>query len=230
MLELDATPIATDYTNIRELFGAMRQAAEEHPEWVFLSADDPGHHHDPPRVPRVGWTAFAEGEADKPGDEWTIKLSDLKGQLTQLDQRTDRAMRRGLQSAAGRQRLLEQVIGRPGHPTITGDVWTLDQGLEFVREIEPLLRKNGWGVGLTGSVLTEGVSHNDLDLIVYPQNSTEVSHNRLRGILQHSFGMELKWDLEKVHQAWRRHDSKDCKHVEVWETKLGRRVDLFILR
>ena len=46
---LDASPIDSDYEDIRELFGAMREAADEHSDWLFLAADDPGHHHDPPR-------------------------------------------------------------------------------------------------------------------------------------------------------------------------------------
>jgi hypothetical protein len=108
VLGLDDSPIETDYASIHELFENMRLVAEQHPDWVFRPADDPGYHHDPPRVPRLGWVAFNDGPPDEPVGpmrEWTIKLSDVFKYGLDLDSG-------GFKSAAGRMSLLEQVIGR----------------------------------------------------------------------------------------------------------------------
>ena len=110
-------------------------------------------------------------------------------------------------------------------------MWTIDSALTFIREIEPLLIKNGWYVGLTGSVLIKGESKHDLDLIFYPMNNGKVDRLVLYGTLDHSFGMTRKHDVSIVHRKWWKGEtySADSKHVEVWETKDGRRVDLFIM-
>jgi len=112
-------------------------------------------------------------------------------------------------------------------------VWTMRDAIRLLKDIDPLLREVGWGVGLTGSVLTQGESRNDLDLIVYPLNDGKVDRDKLRETLE-SWGWKLKHDHLVVHRAWRRLKSTDCKLVEVWLTyepnKEGKRVDLFILR
>jgi predicted nucleotidyltransferase len=112
-------------------------------------------------------------------------------------------------------------------------VWTMRDAIRLLQDIDPLLRAVGWGVGLTGSVLTKGESTDDLDLIVYPLNDGKVDRDKLRETME-SWGWKLKHDVEVVHRAWRRLKSTDCKHVEVWETHVpnetGKRVDLFILR
>lgn len=50
-------------------------------------------------------------------------------------------------------------------------VWTLADALPFLREIQVLVRPLGYHVGLVGSVLTKGFSHNDLDMVLYPASS-----------------------------------------------------------
>ena len=107
-------------------------------------------------------------------------------------------------------------------------LWTLEEALVFTRALEPLLNKAGWSLGIAGSVLLHGQSSNDLDLIVYPLNNGKIDRDGLQATLQ-AFGMLLKHDSIVVHQAWRRQRSTDRKHVEVWETKDGKRVDVFVL-
>lgn len=106
--------------------------------------------------------------------------------------------------------------------------WDLEGGLEFIRQIAPGLLNAGWGIGLTGSVLLRGESNNDLDLIVYPQNDGQVDRDKLHQALSDA-GLRQRHDVDVVHRAWRRRQSTDCKHVEVWETPLGNRFDLFVL-
>src|SRR4051812_17034343 len=71
-------------------------------------------------------------------------------------------------------------------------------------------------VGLTGSVLLTGWSRNDLDLIIYPANSTDRDEEFVKKILREA-GLSLRFDRDVVHAQWRRAGSIDEKHVEVWE-------------
>lgn len=105
--------------------------------------------------------------------------------------------------------------------------WYLEGALTFVRELAVVLQKCGWGVGLTGSVLFRGVSAKDLDLIVYPLNSTEVS-GKMRVMALESMGLIRQCEIYQTHATWRRHGSLDCKLVELWRAG-PRRIDLFIL-
>jgi hypothetical protein len=80
---MDSTPIPTDWNDIHELWDDMKKFASEHPNHTFIPADDPGFHHDPVRVPRLGWSAFLKVElgGDEQAKEWTITLSNLKKTL-----------------------------------------------------------------------------------------------------------------------------------------------------
>lgn len=99
--------------------------------------------------------------------------------------------------------------------------------MAMLRPLSKVLQKVGWGVGLTGSVLLNGVSAKDLDVIVYPLNSTEVSHTALTQALE-AWGWTRQCEAHRTHATWRRMGSGDCKHVEVWRDGV-RRIDLFIL-
>jgi len=209
--------IVTQHVDIKELFDRMQEAADEHPDWVFLSSDGRG---------QAGWTAFNPNSGPSEGHRWVIGLSHLKRSMEKLD---NRVLKRLLKTAKGRQQLLKKVLGRPGHPDITGERWTLSEAVVLINELVEPLKKAGWSVGLTGSVLWNGESQNDVDLIVYPLDSSEASHRELRKALG-VCGMELQHDVEVVHKEWRKGNSTDCKHVEVWLTSMGRRVDIFILR
>lgn len=113
--------------------------------------------------------------------------------------------------------------------SITYEAWTFVQSLEFVRKLEAVLEPLGFHTGLTGSVLQEGRSSNDLDIIVFPHNSGRVNYDPIHQALQ-DMGLKLLADRIQVARVWIRKGSFDTKHVEAWTTEIGQKVDLFYLR
>ena len=111
---------------------------------------------------------------------------------------------------------------------MTNSYWDLDSALTFIREHEEALRKLGWCLGLTGSILLKGQSKKDLDLILFPANNGKVDREALYELLEEQ-GLRLQHTSIVVHQAWQRQGSSDRKHVEVWRTLDGRRIDFFFL-
>ena len=108
--ELDRTPLDTDWDDVHELWEDVRRFARDNPDHRVLAADDPGCNHDPPRVPRMGWTAFREGEEDEAARSWTITLANLKNSAPRLYAREEvLEFRRLLRTAAGRRTLAELV-------------------------------------------------------------------------------------------------------------------------
>jgi len=107
--------------------------------------------------------------------------------------------------------------------------WTLSEATALLQGIAPGLLVRGFAVGLTGSVLTKGSSQHDLDIVVYPMQSTmdtdwEVARDTLI-----ASGFVCLITADDVRKAWRRKGSLDMKSVEVW-TFNKRRVDVFFLR
>lgn len=107
--------------------------------------------------------------------------------------------------------------------------WTLNEAVAFLTDLAGHLEPCGMGVGLMGSVLTKGESRKDLDVILYPMDSSkpypwEVTSSALKG-----YGLELLVDTDSVHQRWRKLGSQDEKIVQIWSYK-GRRVDVFFLK
>ena len=110
--------------------------------------------------------------------------------------------------------------------------WGLEEGLEFVRELGDGVHDQGWGVGMTGSVLLEGESGDDLDVIVYPLDASKHPDKDLvRGVLV-AMGCRMLFTCAAVQRHWRGKGSTDIKFVEKWAYKRdGRRqmVDVFFL-
>lgn len=106
--------------------------------------------------------------------------------------------------------------------------WILEDAIALIRSIDVDINDAGFAIGLTGSVLHNGCSEHDLDLIIYPRNSSEVSYSKLTAAL-----IKLGWtiDIERpyVLKSWFSKGSTDDKHVEVWRTPDDKRVDLFLL-
>lgn len=107
-------------------------------------------------------------------------------------------------------------------------MWNLDDALAVLRPLGPELLEAGWALGLTGSVLIDGQSDKDLDVIVYPLNSTEVSKSKLVAALE-AQGWKRRSSVSATHRTWRNMGSEDCKQVEVWRAADGRRIDVFVL-
>lgn len=111
-------------------------------------------------------------------------------------------------------------------------IWTLAEAQNFCYFLSVVLKPNGYGVGLTGSVLTNFESLNDLDLIIYPLiKSDSLPHSpfeHLKTELE-KFGMTRILTSEEVTKHWRTKGSIDEKLVEIW--KYGKkRIDIFLLK
>jgi hypothetical protein len=107
-------------------------------------------------------------------------------------------------------------------------MWTLEEALELIRSLQDPLARAGYGVGLAGGVLINGKSDHDLDVIVYPLDSTVQNRRDVERQLI-MCGLDLKFDLQYVRKMWAKKKSHDQKHVEVWEDSQGRRIDIFLL-
>lgn len=113
------------------------------------------------------------------------------------------------------------------NPTREG--WTFDLALEFLRDLDGAAKEAGYGVALTGGVLRNGASAKDLDVIVYPLDSSVRDEQRLKAQFV-AFGLTQTRTSEEVQAGWRKQGSADLKRVEEWRWRYGgRRVDVFFL-
>lgn len=110
--------------------------------------------------------------------------------------------------------------------------WTLDEARSFISTVQELIFPLGHYVALTGSVLFEGESKKDLDLIIYPADTTKsLDAAEVRKALV-GLGMRLRGDFAFIRMARkrsrdsRRLESLDTKEVEFW-TWGEKRVDIF---
>ncbi len=101
-------------------------------------------------------------------------------------------------------------------------MWTLEQGLELIRSIEPKLREIDWYSGLTGGVLYKGESSKDLDIIVSPLSYSKKTMQDVRQVLLTN-GLKMKVEMGLVMEY---HGNKN--RVEVY-TYVDKRVDVFFM-
>jgi predicted nucleotidyltransferase len=106
--------------------------------------------------------------------------------------------------------------------------WTRNDLITFLESIRQHIRSAGFEIGLTGSVLFDGKSDNDGDIIVYPRDGSIFNLNLLYSALEHC-GLKLEFSHADLLKIWRKKGSNDIKHVEVWSYE-GKRLDIFILR
>jgi hypothetical protein len=107
--------------------------------------------------------------------------------------------------------------------------WVLESGLLLVRQLADVLEPFGYGVGLCGSVLHQGRSRKDLDVIVFPHRTDKADKNMVLRILS-DVGLKLISDVDVVRAAWKKlHNSDDQKEVRVYEYK-DQRIDIFFLQ
>ena len=107
-------------------------------------------------------------------------------------------------------------------------MWHLYDAVTFAQSLIPSLREAGWGCALGGSVLEHGWSGHDLDLVMFPRTTTEMNRVAMDRVLLGA-GMRLVHSVRTVQAAWHKQGSFDQKHVEIWKTLEGRRVDIFVL-
>lgn len=111
-------------------------------------------------------------------------------------------------------------------------IWTLDEAIKLIREIQPEMHNVKYAVSLGGSVLNEGESYKDLDLIINPFYPEEVGEEFIaaRAKLE-TLGFTLVRNREEVANG---HDeyaivSNTNKWIEEWSFN-GKRVDIFFLK
>lgn len=116
--------------------------------------------------------------------------------------------------------------------------WTLAQAIEFCRELEKHLSCQPivCHVALTGGVLYRGQSDKDLDVVLYPHDSsTPIALHTLCVYLE-------RCGLQRVHTKSRAdatqdqtlfhsrlHAGTDQKEISIWQTPEGKRIDFFFL-
>lgn len=103
--------------------------------------------------------------------------------------------------------------------------WNLLQGLDFVRALEDHLSPAGYHVALTGSVLTEGSSRKDIDVMIFPHSTSAKDPHHVQKMLV-EFGMTLRLTHEEIKAKWEEKGSTDDKKVEMWYWG-SKRVDVF---
>jgi hypothetical protein len=54
----DSTPLETDWDDLNAMLDDIRAFCKANPSHELLSADDPGTHYKPWRIPRIGFSAF----------------------------------------------------------------------------------------------------------------------------------------------------------------------------
>lgn len=104
-------------------------------------------------------------------------------------------------------------------------MWTLEQGVDVARSIEPLAIASGFHVAIGGSVLHRGESQKDLDIFVYPHKTSQVSGTDVDAFKESLFKYLniATWEA-KPHKVY-----GDSKVVESAEY-VGKRIDFFFLK
>ncbi len=101
--------------------------------------------------------------------------------------------------------------------------------IEFMALLIAHLKTIGYHAGLTGSVIMRGRSKKDIDVIIYPLDTSKtVTYEALHDHLV-LFGLKKIYNRETVQKRWRALGSKDTKHVEVWANATHQRIDFFFL-
>lgn len=108
--------------------------------------------------------------------------------------------------------------------------WTFNEARMTIVLLEELAKEQhaGWHFALAGGVLLRGSSTHDVDIIAFPHVTLAGNRKALRRVLR-TCGWYLRMKAWELHKYWRRKGSPDRKHVEVWKTTDGRRVDLMIM-
>jgi len=106
--------------------------------------------------------------------------------------------------------------------------WTKLKADVFVSMLTSLLKDVGYGVGMTGSLLLDTASSNDLDIIIYPYSTAEQSQKLLVQALTLA-GLKLRFNKRRTWMYWAsKVESYDQKHVEIWDFN-NHKVDIFFL-
>jgi hypothetical protein len=103
-------------------------------------------------------------------------------------------------------------------------LWTLEEGLELVRRLQPASRAFGYHVALGGGVLNNGSSFKDVDVYLIPLGDTDNQTDTAGAIawLESELG-----ESENISEGYAPGPAYAAKRSFAKDTK---RIDLFILR
>lgn len=102
-------------------------------------------------------------------------------------------------------------------------MWTLEEGVKFIRWIEPKLAEKGFHCALTGGVIFKGKSVKDLDVIVYPHTAEGMpDFDSVWPLITDWCKSETQNSCQGTSQI---RDEKDVR----WLQARGKRVDFFFL-
>lgn len=100
-------------------------------------------------------------------------------------------------------------------------LWTFDEALPLIRELQPLTREPGYHLTLGGSVLNIGRSLKDLDLFFLPMYGQRQDRSEMQRVLEEFFDAPLS-----------PHVNSDTPggdgHIQGSFTYQGKRIDVFI--
>jgi hypothetical protein len=102
--------------------------------------------------------------------------------------------------------------------------YTLEDGIRLCRELEPAFREIGMHIGLTGSLMYRGASEKDIDIVVYPHDTSilrSLKKAATRNLLDLGF-VEIKPDKGKYYGC--------SGHIFITKAPNGSRVDFFFMR
>jgi len=102
-------------------------------------------------------------------------------------------------------------------------MWSIYDARCFVIAIEPIAKEWGLGVAIGGSVALNGVSTNDLDIILFNLKSTNMAyHGGFLESVQENLGLKLRGMVDHSGHG-------DDKLIYVFRTKEGHKIDLFFV-
>ena len=127
-------------------------------------------------------------------------------------------------------KVLSRTICTPLEEVRMNIIWRIEDATIIVNKLIPALKRAGFSVGITGSVLYKGSSTKDLDLIIYPMNAASFSNDKAVKVLVKN-GFVLDVPHSKVTAYWEEHNKEptDTKYVDVWKYN-GKRVDIMWLK
>lgn len=105
-------------------------------------------------------------------------------------------------------------------------MWTLDEALSLIRDLQPEVLRLGYHITLAGGVLNKGVSEKDLDLIFLPFNEENSRPYDLMNLCLRP----LLGDWRAIRDSPDYMANDNYHYVEmVAFSYLGKRIDAFIL-
>jgi NTP pyrophosphatase (non-canonical NTP hydrolase) len=110
-------------------------------------------------------------------------------------------------------------------------MWDLAKAIICSRYIATFAEKRGWGIAIGGSVLQQGWSPKDMDLVCFPLRADIQADPHQLYLALNEAGLKRLMSAPSVRETWKKQGSNDTKHVEIWETNdvERKRIDIFVM-